>query len=77
MSLEHSPARAGVRTLRLKQVCARFNVSPSTVWEWVRQGRFPRPVDLGPNTRIWLEDELDTHVLERARARDQQASAES
>jgi prophage regulatory protein len=76
MSLEHSPTRAGVRTLRLKQVCARLNVSPSTIWEWVKQGQFPRPVELGSNTRVWLEHELDAHVLERARARDQQGMTE-
>jgi prophage regulatory protein len=76
MSLEHSPARAGVRTLRLKQVCARFDVSPSTIWAWVQQGRFPRPVAIGPNTRAWLEDELDAHVLECARERNR-ATADS
>jgi prophage regulatory protein len=36
----------------------------------VRLGEFPKPVKLGHNTSVWLEDELDGWIEERAAARD-------
>jgi predicted DNA-binding transcriptional regulator AlpA len=72
MSLEHSPARTGLRILRVKHVCARYGISPSTVWQWTKEGRLPQPVELGPNSRGWFEHELDERDLALARERDQQ-----
>lgn len=49
--------------LRLKQIIgdpksdppvpAIVPVSKSTWWEGIRQGRYPKPVKLGPNTTAW------------------------
>ena len=66
MSLEH----AGVRVLRRKDVLDRFKISRTTLNNWIEAGDFPRPISLGPNTRAWLEDEIDAVIRERARARD-------
>ena len=71
MSLEHAPQRSGgVRVLRQKQVCALLGISSSTLWAWIKDGRFPKPIDLGPNSRAWLGEEIDQHLLARARERD-------
>jgi prophage regulatory protein len=70
MSIEHSPARGGVRTSRRKAVLKRFDISNATLYQWIAAGRFPKPIDLGPNTRAWLDDELDAVVLDRVRERD-------
>ena len=72
MSLEHSPARSGVRVLRRKQILEMFGISNTTLWEWVRTGKFPAPIDLGPNTRAWLAEEVDAFLLQRAKERPQQ-----
>jgi prophage regulatory protein len=77
MSLEHAPQRSGVRVLRQKQVLELLGISHSTLWEWVRKGRFPRPISLGPNTRAWLPEEIDQHLLARAKERDQIAAADA
>jgi prophage regulatory protein len=71
MTLEHAPQRSGVRVLRQKQVLELLGISHSTLWEWVRKGRFPRPISLGPNTRAWLQEEIDQHLLARAKERPQ------
>ena len=67
MSIEHSPAKTGVRILRRKQVLERLNVSPTTLWQWVRDGQFPAPFDLDPNTKTWLEADVDRHLEHQAR----------
>jgi prophage regulatory protein len=71
MSLEQAPQRSGVHVLRQKQVLQLLGISHSTLWEWVRKGRFPRPISLGPNTRAWLQEEIDQHLLARAKERPQ------
>ena len=69
MSLEHSPARDGVRLLRRKQVLALLVVSDTTLWRWVAAGAFPRPVRIGPNSRAELGAEVDEFIRRRAEER--------
>jgi prophage regulatory protein len=35
-------------------LAARFSVSRSTIWRWVRDDQFPKPIKLGGSTR-WPE----------------------
>ena len=35
------------------------NASRSTVWRWVNEGHFPKPVKLSPGRTVWLVGELD------------------
>jgi prophage regulatory protein len=74
MSLEHSPARGGLRVLRRKEVLERLGVSNTSLWLWVRTGRFPAPIELGDRSRAWLEHEVDAWLLSRADARDRAAA---
>ena len=39
--------------VRLSQVLAIVPVSKSSWWEGVKQGRFPKPLKLGPRTTVW------------------------
>jgi prophage regulatory protein len=32
--------------------------SPATIWRWVRAGRFPKPVKLGPGVTAWRGADL-------------------
>jgi prophage regulatory protein len=76
MSLEHSPARRGVRVLRRKQLLDLLGISSTTLWDWVRTGKFPAPIDIGGgNTKLWLEEEIAAHLRAKAEERDQQLAA--
>jgi len=37
----------------------RYPVGPATIWRWVKAGKFPQPVRLGPQTTAWLVEDLD------------------
>lgn len=41
------------------------NKSRVTIWRWVRDGIFPKPRQIGPNSIAWLESELDEWVESR------------
>ena len=47
--------------VRVKQILAPIGpipVSKSTWWSGVREGRFPQPMKLSPNTTVWKVEEI-------------------
>lgn len=44
--------------LRLPDVCRVFSLSRSSVYTWIAQGRFPRPVQVGGRSVRWAADAL-------------------
>lgn len=37
-------------------------ISPATLWRWVKQGTFPKPVSLGPNTTAFDARAVDAWI---------------
>ena len=63
-----SPTQNTTRFLRLQQIIGNRNSSPplepilpisaSSWWAGVAEGRFPKPVKLGPNTTAWRWEDI-------------------
>lgn len=50
----------------LKQVCERTSLSPTSIRDLIRLGRFPKPVRLPGTRRVaWASDEIDHWIDER------------
>ena len=47
-----------MKLLNKEEVCARLNISPRCLENWVGQGRFPPPVRIGKFNH-WCESALD------------------
>ena len=61
MSTEPAPKNPR-RLLRWPEVSKRYGGKSRTqTWRDVRAGRFPAPVQIGPNSVGWWSDELDAH----------------
>ncbi len=45
--------------IRLPTVIARVGLSRSSIYEKIKQGKFPPPVKIGPRASAWVESELD------------------
>jgi prophage regulatory protein len=39
-------------------------VSPSTIWRWVREGKFPQPIKLGEAVTAWDADAVDAFIVQ-------------
>lgn len=52
--------------VRLPVVTALHSVGPATIWRWVKAGRVPAPVKLGPNTTAWRVGELRRSLAQEA-----------
>ena len=44
--------------LRLPQILALFPISKTSWWEGCKEGRFPKPVKLGPRTTAWRAEDI-------------------
>ena len=42
-----------------KQVAYRFVVSRATIWRWVKEGKFPKPVKLSPGCTRWKLSDVE------------------
>jgi len=65
-SIQREPA-----FLRRKQVETRTGLSRSTIYQYIKDGVFPKPVPLGPRAVGWLESDVSDWIAARVKiARD-------
>lgn len=55
---------------READVLALVGCSKATLWRWRRAGRFPAPVELGPNTLAWRREDIEDWIASRPAAPD-------
>lgn len=48
--------------VRLPTVLAVFGIKKTALWDWIRNGRFPKGVKLGPRTTAWDVADLRAHM---------------
>ncbi len=61
MSFRRNP-NVAKKLLRLPAVKEKTGLSRSTIYARIAAGTFPRPLDLGPNTRAWLLSDVDSWI---------------
>ena len=59
----------GPRIHRLPEVQRRTGLKRSTIYQHIKDGRFPTPIALGDRAVGWLEAEIDAWIAERVSAR--------
>ena len=50
------------KIIKDKEVTRRTGRSRVQRWRDIKAGKFPAPVELGPNQIGWFEDEIDKHL---------------
>lgn len=49
--------------LRLPQLCALLGgIGRSTAWRWVKTGRLPPPIKLGPRVSVWRATDIAAFI---------------
>jgi len=59
-----------MRLVRLKEVIDCTGLGRSTIYKYVAQGTFPKPVSLGDRCVGWVESEVHDWILTRIQERD-------
>jgi prophage regulatory protein len=76
-SLQHYEGHGGHRFVSFPDLRARFGIRYSRMHidRLEKAGKFPKRVQLGPNSVVWLEDEIVARQAKLIAARDQSAAA--
>lgn len=45
--------------LQTATLCAHLGVNSSTVWRWIRERNFPKPIEVGTKVRMWKAVEVE------------------
>jgi prophage regulatory protein len=73
MSKAFAPGTNRNRILTKNEVRSLFgNIGKTTLHRWINEGRFPRPVSIGPNRVGWVQSELDAFISKLQAERDAQ-----
>jgi prophage regulatory protein len=54
-----------VQFYRLSQLKEKLSVSRSSIWSWVKDGSFPKPIKLGKNCTAWNSEDIHAWVRSR------------
>lgn len=57
--------RKATRLIRLREVQHRVGLGRSTIYRWISEGKFPKPVQLGGYIVAWAEDDLEDWIMSR------------
>lgn len=60
-----------MRIIRLKEVTNSTGLARSTIYKYIAEGTFPKPVSLGDRCVGWVEGEVHDWILARIEERDQ------
>ena len=50
------------RLYRINDVSKMTSLAKSTIWLWVSQDRFPKPISLSPSVKVWRQSDIDSWV---------------
>lgn len=59
-----------MRIIRLKEVIDCTGLGRSTIYKYIAEGSFPKPVSLGDRSVGWVESEVQDWILARIEERD-------
>lgn len=59
-----------MRIMRLQEVMSTTGLARSTIYKFIANEKFPKPVSLGGRSAGWVAEEVDDWVLERIEERD-------
>lgn len=62
---EFRQAQPPTRLIRLKEVQSRVGLGRSTIYRWMAEGNFPKPVRLGGHAVAWVLADIDQWVSQR------------
>ena len=48
--------------LRLPQILERIPISKSAWWQGCKDGKYPKPIKLGPRTTVWRASEIEALI---------------
>ena len=48
--------------IRLQDVMRKTGIAKSTIWLWVKEDKFPKPIKLSSRITVWDESEIENWI---------------
>ena len=48
--------------LRIKDVVKKTTIGKSTIWQWVEEEKFPKPIKLSERISVWKDSDIDEWI---------------
>ncbi|NQY20848.1 MAG: AlpA family phage regulatory protein [Campylobacteraceae bacterium] len=48
--------------LRIKKVMKLTSIARSTIWLWVKENKFPKPIKISPKITVWEKDKIQEWI---------------
>ena len=61
-----APSTIFYRLPKVREIAG--GVAPSTIWSWVKNGTFPKPIKLSENCTAWTAEAIERWAAERIAA---------
>jgi len=61
----NTETKRSTRLIRLKEVQHRVGLGRSTIYRWMAEGKFPKPVQLGGYAVAWAEDDIESWIASK------------
>ena len=58
-----------MRLIKLKDVMHNTGLARSTIYKYISEGNFPKPVSLGERAVAWVEGEVQEWILDKIEQR--------
>mgnify|MGYP000315344389 FL=1 len=51
--------------IKCHEIQADFTLSRATIYRWMKEGKFPKPIHLGANMVRWKKSDIDNWLAEK------------
>ena len=51
--------------LKRQEIESEYKISCATIYRWIKEGRFPRPVRIGANMVRWKVSDVEVWMIDR------------
>lgn len=65
-----------MKLIRIKDVMDRTGLARSTIYKYISEGKFPRPIKLGARAVAWVETEIDGWIQASIEGRDEEGRSQ-
>lgn len=52
--------------VRIKELTDLLCVGESTIWYWIKQGKFPKAIKLSPRVSVWKKEDINDWIASKA-----------
>jgi prophage regulatory protein len=69
VNMENKSTTLSLELIRERELLSNLNVHHSTIWRWVKNNGFPRPIRIGVRATAWRRRDIESWLNARDGAR--------